>query len=230
VIKEVITKKESTEERENREIDETKTITIRRGKMNEETKALVRNEKNEEIVKYSIPDERISEILQTGKDNVTWFKFNPTGFVFNDKVIPEIQGTIYDLVAYLIKFEGNTPHKLANVLRDEEIPVGYERRCDLKIDLGDLRGAVSLPKTSLFSLKPYLLYLQSKGLRLEQVTTKLRTHARSNQHGTYAIVSFEYVCQIDPDAGSPPMQKPPPKSGTPNNESQNDQAIDNPWA
>jgi hypothetical protein len=173
--------------------------------MNAENQELIKREESHGVVTISIPDEKIEEILQTGGDSdILWVKFNPSGFVLNDRTLPELQGVILDIHPHLIRFEGKTPEKLPNTIRDEDIPEGFERRCDIKMQLHECKIGLSLPKTSFFQLKPYVRYLTNKGLRPEEVVTRMHTQSRSNQYGTFSVIVFECLRAIEePGPGSP---------------------------
>ena len=192
-----------------------------------ENQAVLNPKEMKDVVTVSIPDEKIEEVLQTGSDSdVLWAKFNPSGFVLNNHTLPELQGILFHIHPHLLRFNGKTPEKLPNVLRDEDIPEGFERRCDIKIQLQECKVGLSLPKTSFYQLKPYLKYLTNKGLRPEQVVTRFRTRSQTNQHGTFAVVVFELLKIID-DAGDLPSDGGP---DTPQGTGGGSLRQDNPWA
>jgi hypothetical protein len=192
-----------------------------------ENQDVLRPEEVKDIVTVSIPDEKIEEILQTGGgSDVLWVKFNTSGFVLNDRTLPELQGVLFHIYPHLIRFEGKTPRKEPNVIRDEDIPEGFERRCDIKIQLRECKVGLSLPKTSFYQLKPYVKHLKNQGLRPEQVVTRLRTRPQTNQHGTFAIIVFELLKIIN----NPDDHPSDGSLDTPRGTEGGSPEGDNPWA
>ena len=101
---------------------------------------------------------------------------------------------------------------LPHVKNENEIPKGFERRCDIKIDSGGTLVGLSLSKSSFkFQLCPYLKHLNNQGLRPEEVTTRIRTQMRSNNLGSWSIAVFDFVG--DDSEKLTPQQ--PPKENVP---------------
>jgi hypothetical protein len=145
-------------------------------------------------VLINIPDETIDEIITIGDDAAVWAKLVDSGFLINDKTIPTIEGIIYQIHPYLVRWEGKQPHKIPHVSNDEEIPDGYERRVDLKVLVDGQLIGLSLSKSSVkYQLSLYLKYLKSNGLRPELVLTRLLSKKVSNVHGTFNVVVFEML-------------------------------------
>jgi len=147
-----------------------------------------------ELTTVNIPDEIIEEIISIGGDSVMWSKLVDGGFLINEKTIPAIEGIIFRIHPYMVRWDNKRPHKIPNIPNDEVIPEGYERRVDLKVLVdGQLLG-LSLSKSSIkFQLSPYLRYLKNSGLRPEDVVTRLKSKQVSNVHGTFNVVVFEML-------------------------------------
>jgi hypothetical protein len=171
-----------------------------------------------------IPEETLEEIVAMADDHILWMKATQFGFSHDEKVISEIRGIIIQAEPYLVKFEGigKPPIKKPHVLNDSDIPEGFERRCDIKIDVGDGQIiGVSLSKSSFRrGLAPYLKYLRNQGLHPHDVVTIMRTRLASNQFGQFPVIDFMV-------AGEPS----PPESG-PAQPAQREakQSANNPWA
>ena len=150
-----------------------------------------------------IPDEKIDQVISLSDDQTIWVKLIEGGFkiVSQDKFVKFLEGKTVDVNPYLIKFENGTPTKLPNATNDLEIPEGYERRCDLKLLIGEEVFGISLPPSSAkFYLSPYLKYLKNRNLRPEDVLTRVTSKQASNKHGTWPVAVFELA---DPKAEPP---------------------------
>jgi hypothetical protein len=146
----------------------------------------------------AIPDESIDSVIEMSDDIAIWCKPVRGGFQFanQDKIVPELVGKLVSITPYLINFdEGDRqPAKLPHVKSDLEIPEGYSRRCDIKIQAGGQVVGISLAPSSMkFQLSPYLKYLRNQGLRPEDVVTRLTSKQVSNSLGTFQVVVFEML-------------------------------------
>ena len=175
-----------------------------------------------EIARVDIPDAVTDEVIEAGDDATMWAKATEAGFAFNDKTVPTLTGVITAMYPYLVKWEEGQPHKIANVANDIDIPEGYERRCDVKMEVGagQLVG-VSLSKSSFkYHLSPYVRHLKGVGLRAGDVVTRLRVLQVSNRMGTFNVVAFEVVDDPGEEAIAGTVD-----SGTPSPAAQDS----NPW-
>lgn len=162
----------------------------------------------------SIPDENIDAVIEMSEDITIWTKLVPGGFQFTnqDKMVPEIVGRVVSIVSLLVNFdEGDRqPAKLPHVKSDLEIPPGYSRRCEVKIQSGGQVVGISLAPSSMkFQLSPYLKYLKNQGLRPEEVTTRITSKQVSNNLGTFQVAVFEMVDEAGKSSETPPKRTPP---------------------
>jgi hypothetical protein len=144
----------------------------------------------------TIPDQTIEDMIALADDTCQWCKLTDGGFKFvnQDKIVPEIVGRMMSIQLYLINFEAGDrlPAKKPHVRNDTEIPEGYSRRCDIKLDVdGQLIGLSLAPSSIKFQLSPYLKYLKNQGLRPDQVITRVRSKQASNALGTFNVAVFE---------------------------------------
>jgi hypothetical protein len=187
------------------------------------------------IVVVNISDDVIDFILDIGNQVALWAKPTETGFSANDKIIEEIIGRIVNIKAYLVKWIDKQPHKIP-INPGEDLPEGYEPRCDLFIDVGGQVIAISLSKSSLkFHLSPYVRNLKNKGLGPEDVITRLRVKQATNKFGSFNVVIFDLVDKVsDPTPVTPPpiVNKPPASLPPQPQGSVITQSADpsNPWA
>ncbi len=160
----------------------------------------------------SIPDDKLNAVIDLSDDQTSWVKVIEGGFkvINQDKFVKGFTGRIMDVTPYLMKFENGVPHKLPHVADDLDIPEGFERRCDVKILADDQLIGLSLaPSSTKYYLSPYLKFLKNKGLRPEQVFTKVTSKQASNDKGTWSVAAFELVGE--PQGTSP--ETPQPVSG-----------------
>jgi len=162
---------------------------------------------NYEDLSLSIPDENLQDVLNISDDLAVWAKLDRggNGFYFpsQDKTVTELTGVVKSLSPYLVRFEDNIPHKLPHEPDDLKIPDGYERRCDIKIDVDGMIVGLSLsPSSFKHQLSPYVRHLANRGLRPEQVTTRIKTKTASNSMGSWAIAVFSEAGQA-PQAEQP---------------------------
>lgn len=148
-------------------------------------------------VSVAIPQEMVEAVAAMADDQTLWVKVTQFGFSYGEKVVPEIRGRMIQIKPYLIKFEGTgkPPIKKPHVADEKDIPEGFERRCDIKIDVGNWQIiGVSLSKSSfLFGLAPYLKSLINQGLNPSDVITVMQTRGVTNQKGQFAVVNFFYI-------------------------------------
>jgi len=173
-------------------------------------------------VSIKIPEETLQEVINMADDQVLWMKPTQFGFSYGDKVVPEIRGAIVQVNPYLVKFDGKQAIKKPHVSSDHDIPEGFERRCDIKLDAGagQIVG-VSLSKSSFRGgLAPYLKYLNNQGLKPHEVLTVMRTRIATNQYGQFAVVNFAVADETSSSGSgqSKVAQQPLP------------QTVHNPWA
>lgn len=144
-----------------------------------------------------IPDEKLQAVMDVSGDQTEWLKTVEGGFkvIKQDKFIKNVTGRIISVDPFLMTFENGIPKKLPHVADDLKIPEGYERRCDIKVLVADQKiFGISLPSSSFkFNLSPYIKFLHGKGLRPEQVVTKIFSKQASNSMGTWAVACFELV-------------------------------------
>jgi hypothetical protein len=146
----------------------------------------------------AIPDENLEAVIDMSDDLAVWSKLVPGGLQFpsQDKIIPEVTGRLIQVTPYLINFDlgDRLPAKKPHVRDDIEIPEGYSRRCDIKLDAGGQVIGLSLAPSSMkFQLSPYLKYLKNQGLRPEDVVTRVTSKQVSNNMGTFQVAVFEMV-------------------------------------
>jgi hypothetical protein len=146
----------------------------------------------------SIPDSNLNAVIELSDDAAIWCKLADSGFtvIAQGKLIPEIVGRLVSVQPYLINFDAGDrlPAKKPHVKSDTEIPEGYSRRCDIKVEAGGSILGISLAPSSMkFQLSPYLKFLKNSGLRPEQVVTRLTSKRVSNNQGTFNVCVFELV-------------------------------------
>ena len=153
----------------------------------------------------AIPNEKLQAVVDLADDQTEWLKTVEGGFklVNQDKFIKSITGRIISVDPYLMKFENGVPTKIAHIADEHQIPEGFERRCDLKIKVGNQILGLSLPSSSFrYYLSPYIKSLLNRGLRPEQVTTRVFSRQASNAKGSWAVSCFEMVGSDQPQEGS----------------------------
>lgn len=173
-------------------------------------------------VTIAIPEETVKAVAAMADDQPLWMKVTQFGLSYGEKVVPEIRGRIIQIEPCIIKFEGigKPPIKKPHVADDKDIPEGFERRCDIKIDIGNEQIiGISLSKTSFrWGLAPYIKYLINQGLKPSDVITVLRTRAVTNQYGQFAVVNFNVAndsSPVDPAPTQVPQQEPRQPSNNP---------------
>ena len=157
-----------------------------------------------ENYELSIDNGTLEDVAALSDDWAMWVKLRDSGFEFvsMDKTVPELVGKIIDIRPYLVRFENGQPDKLPHCKNDLEIPEGYERRCDIKIETQGQVVGISLSKSSfIHQLSPFIKFLKNQGLRPEQVMTRLQSKQASNNLGVWNICTFEMV-------ETPPQQSP----------------------
>lgn len=166
----------------------------------QEEKKKKKEEKSVEKVEKgvpAIPDDKLRAVMDVSGDQTQWLKTVEGGFkvIKQDKFLKNVTGRIISLDPYLMKFENGVPTKLPHVADHSQIPAGYERRCDIKILVADQQlVGISLPPSSFeFNLSPYIKFLHGKGLRPEEVMTKVFSQQASNPKGTWPVACFELV-------------------------------------
>jgi hypothetical protein len=169
-----------------------------------------------DLVTVNIPKETIDEVIKIGDDVAMWSKVVDGGFSINDKIITEYDGIILGINLYCVRWENKQPHKIPNILKEEDIPEGYERRADLKILVDGQIIGISLPKSSLkYQLSPYLRYLRNCGLKPNDVVTRLKSKQVSNSYGTFNVVVFEMLGSAKNVAAKKVEPQSGPDQGTP---------------
>jgi hypothetical protein len=186
------------------------------------------------IVVIDITDNVIDVILEIGGQDAIWAKPTETGFSANDKIIEEIIGRIVKMKIYGVKWTDKQPHKIP-INPGEDLPEGYEPRCDLFVDVGGQVIAISLSKSSLkYHLSPYVRNLKNNGLRPEDVLTRCRVKQASNRFGSFYVVIFDVVDKVPEPipVTPPPVVNEPPVSPPAQPQGSAIQAADpsNPWA
>jgi len=164
-----------------------------------------------EVVVPKIPDATLKAVMDLGKEITIWIKPVNGGFKIEkqDKFVKNFEGRILSMDPYLIQFENGVPDKRPHVDDDLQIPKGYERRCDLKILASDQILGISLAASSFkYNLSKYLIFLDGKGLRPEQVITKFFSQQASNAKGTWSTVCFDLVSVISDSPVSPSTSTP----------------------
>jgi hypothetical protein len=159
-------------------------------------KELTKKENRREENALIIPDENLDQCLRLADDVTMWAKLDKggNGIVIDSqgKILPEIKGKLVSIQPYLVRFNESSPEKIPHVDDELQIPSGFERRCDLKIDCGGTLIGLSLAKSSFkFQLCPYLKHLRNLGLRPEEITTRIRTRMASNHLGSWPIAVFD---------------------------------------
>jgi hypothetical protein len=175
-----------------------------------------KEEENEEEYDLTIPDENLDQCERLADEVTIWAKLDKggNGIVIESqgKILPELKGRILSIQPYLVKFSEDGPEKIPHVVNDLKIPKGFERRCDIKMNCGGTLIGLSLSKSSFkFQLSPYVKYLRKRGLRPEQVNTRIRTRMAKNHLGSWSIAVFD-IAEDDQDNVKPQQ---PPKVDTP---------------
>jgi hypothetical protein len=165
----------------------------------------------------TIPNINLNQCEGLADDITLWAKFDKAaaGIVIESqgKTLPNLRGRLVFIEPYLGKWTDGVLEKLPHVENKNEIPKGFERRCDIKIDSGGTLVGLSLAKSSFeFQLCPYLKHLKNQGLRPEEVTTRIRTRMASNSQGKWPIAVFDIV-EGESDNVTPQQ---PPEDNTPN--------------
>jgi hypothetical protein len=161
-----------------------------------------------------IKEEDINAVIRLSDNTCIWSKLVDGGFKFDnqDKIIPELVGRLVEITPYLINFDSaeRPPPKLPHVESDLEIPPGYHRRTDIKMEIANSGGNViglSLPLSSAkFQLSPYLRHLKNQGLKPHEVVTRITSRQASNPSGTFSVAVFHLIDHEDDPSGSPPDQ------------------------
>jgi hypothetical protein len=155
----------------------------------------------------TIADENIDSVISLSDDTTTWARLVDGGFELtaHGKTVPELVGQLVAVTPYLINFDAGdrVPAKKPHVENDIDIPEGYSRRCDIKLEIGSqaLVGLSLAPSSMKHHLSPYLKYLRNQGLRPDEVITRITSKRASNQMGTFNVAVFELV---DGDIKRPP--------------------------
>ena len=186
------------------------------------------------IVVVNISDDEIDFILEIGGQDATWVKIVETGFLLNDKVIPEISGQITGINLYGVRWTDKQPHKITYDPR-KDLPEGYGLRCDLFVKAHGQVVGISMSKSSLkYQFSPYVRNLKNNGLRPEDVITRCRVKQASNRFGSFNVVIFDVVDKIPEPipVTPPPVVNEPPVSPPAQPQGSATQAADpsNPWA
>jgi hypothetical protein len=156
----------------------------------------------------SIPEQNVQDVLKISDDIAVWCKLDRggNGFYFpsQNKTVTELTGVIKSMTPHLVKFEENIPYKLPHEPDDLKIPDGYERRCDLKIDIGGMIVGLSLsPSSFKHQLSPYVRHLSNRGLRPDQLATTIRARMASNNMGQWPIAVFSEAGEAPQSAEKP---------------------------
>ena len=202
-------------------------------KNNKSGKELIEKSENHNLV-VDIPDDVIEAVAAIGDQVALWVKIVETGFLLNDKVIPEISGRIINMNLHYVKWTDKKPHKIPFDL-GKELPEGYESRLDLFVEVDGQVVGISLPKSSLkYHLSPYVRNLKNNGLRPEDVISRLRVKQVTNKYGSFNVVIFNAVVKVaEPIPVTPsPVVNQAPDSSPPQQQGSGTQAADpsNPWA
>lgn len=189
---------------------------------------------DQQVVEFKLDDEVLSQIVELA-DGTLWVKVTQLGFVWGDKVAPELVGLIADIHPYCIRWADKCPEKVPFA---KTPPVGFEVRADLIIVIGGQRVGISIAKSTIKGqLAPYLKFLQNQHVKPDQVVTRLRTRQASNAYGSFTVVTFEYVGPASEQVVEPAVEKSPTANTPPS--VQNGQVVDahfkaadsgNPWA
>ncbi len=179
-----------------------------------------------------IRDEGIDQVIKLSNDVAIWATLVPGGFQFKsqDKFVSEITGRLIQITPYLISFDSDDrlPAKKPHVESDVEIPEGYKRRCDIKLLASGQVVGISLARSSMkYQLGPYVKYLDNKGLRPDEVLTRVTSKQVSNSRGTFQVVVFEVV-DGEPEEPEVTNGEPEEPSGSPS--PQTAQAYPAEWA
>jgi hypothetical protein len=163
-----------------------------------------------------IRDEDVDSVIALF-DSCLWARLTDTGFWFptQDRAVTELVGRIIGMTPYLINFEcgERPPPRLPHVEADHDIPEGYIRRVDLKIDVGSTIVGISLPTSSArYHLAPYLIFLRGRGLQPHEVVTRITSKKVSNPSSTFNVAIFELA---DDTNEGPRSSSEQPSSGVP---------------
>jgi hypothetical protein len=176
--------------------------------------------KNLKPIKETTPmikEEDINAVIRLSDNTCIWCKLVDGGFKFDnqDKIIPELVGRIVEVTPYLIDFDSGDrpPPRLPHVESDLEIPQGYARRTDIKIEIANSGGNViglSLALSSAkYQLSPYFRHLKNRGLKPDEVVTRITSRQASNPSGTFSVAVFELVDHTKEPSRSTPEQATP---------------------
>nr|BDD45664.1 hypothetical protein 12 [Desulfobacterales bacterium] len=163
------------------------------------------DEKGRSNLPAMIPNDKLDEVIDLSGDQTSWVKPVEGGFklVKEDKYVKTLTGRIVDVTLYLMKFEDSGPTKMPHVKDDLQIPEGFERRCDVKLDVGgQLIGLSLAPSSAKYHLSPYLKFLRNQGLRPEDVVTTVTSRRASNDKGSWSVACFEAVSDPQTEPGS----------------------------
>jgi hypothetical protein len=200
---------------------------------NQPGKELIEKSENP-IVIVSIPDDLIEAVAAICGQDALWVKIVETGFLLNDKVIPEISGQIIGINLYGVRWTDKQPHKIT-YNPGKDLPEGYGLRCDLFVKVHGQVIGISMSKSSLkYQFSPYVRNLKNNGLRPEDLITRLRIKQATNKFGSFNVVIFDAVGKVSEPTlvTTPPIVSEPPASSPPQSqESVNTQTSDpsNPW-
>lgn len=183
------------------------------------------------LVNIEIPQEKIDLVAALADENALWIKMNEGNFLYNGKIIPEVQGVIVSINPYYVQWVDKKPEKIP--FNGQEVPEGYDLRCDLKLNVNGSIIGLSLAKTSTKThLAPYLKFLKDSGLKPAGVVTRIRSRVVSSPHGKYSVAVFDCCGAIDDFQESIPSQEEPPiiDVSTTKKTTQPVQPSSNPWA
>jgi hypothetical protein len=138
-----------------------------------------------------LPAELIDEFIKDGEGHVMFVKAVDGGFKFGeDTYLKEIIGIITSAEKYYVKWTNGQPDKLYDVSADD-VPDGYEVRCDIQILTDETLLGVSLaPSSYIYGFAQYLRSLKARNMDVGQVLTKLWVEQRHNKYGTFNVVRF----------------------------------------
>jgi len=167
----------------------------------------------------SIPEDVVQDIIELSDDTCLWTRIKTGGFQFpnQNEIVPELVGRIVAMDRYLVNFPGpgQAPIKKPWVKSDVDIPEGFSKRVDIKMNIdGQFIGLSLAHSSAKYQLSPYITYLTNQGRRPEDVITRVTTRQASNNLGTWDVAVFSLVDEVG-EKEKPPE---PPKPAAPNQE------------
>ncbi len=163
------------------------------------------------IVKVSIDETVIEQIIRAG-DEVTFYpKLTEAGFLLGDNVYKEFQGQIIQVSVHGGKFEEGE-YKSVPLPEDGQLPEGYTPRAELTAIVNGQRLCIRVPGwTYRNRLSKYCELLKRNRHKLGEVFTKIEVTHEKYKEKTFAALRFQAVGKVDQSGSSPIDIAPTPR-------------------